>query len=65
MSWRTGTRRPILFISVVMGNTSPTTVEDQEFAMLALHLVQISLTFIQTLMIQAGCQAKGAGTDLE
>jgi TnpA family transposase len=26
--------------------------EDQELAMLALHLLQISLTFIQTLMIQ-------------
>jgi Tn3 transposase DDE domain len=27
-------------------------MEDQELSMLALHLLQISLTFIQTLMIQ-------------
>jgi TnpA family transposase len=34
------------------GEFSTNNVEDQELAMLALHLLQISLTFIQTLMIQ-------------
>jgi len=34
------------------GEFATNNVEDQELAMLALHLLQISLTFIQTLMIQ-------------
>jgi len=34
------------------GEFTTNNVEDQELAMLALHLLQISLTFIQTLMIQ-------------
>jgi TnpA family transposase len=34
------------------GEFSTNNIEDQEMAMLALHLLQISLTFIQTLMIQ-------------
>ena len=34
------------------GEFSTDNREDQELAMLALHLLQISLTFIQTLMIQ-------------
>lgn len=34
------------------GEFSTNNVEDQELAMLALHLLQIALTFIQTLMIQ-------------
>src|SRR6266536_154841 len=34
------------------GEFSTNKLEDQELAMLALHLLQISLTFIQTLMIQ-------------
>jgi hypothetical protein len=34
------------------GEFSTNNVEDQELAMLALHLLRISLTFIQTLMIQ-------------
>jgi TnpA family transposase len=35
-----------------LGEFSTNSIEDQELAMLALHLLQISLTFIQTLMIQ-------------
>ena len=34
------------------GEFSTNKLEDQELAMLALHLLQISLVFIQTLMIQ-------------
>jgi len=34
------------------GEFATNNIEDQELAMLALHLLQISLTFIQTLMIQ-------------
>ncbi len=34
------------------GEFATNNVQDQELAMLALHLLQISLTFIQTLMIQ-------------
>jgi TnpA family transposase len=35
-----------------LGEFSTNTIEDQELAMLALHLLQIALTYIQTLMIQ-------------
>src|SRR6266566_3950477 len=35
-----------------LGEFSTNSIEDQELAMLALHLLQISLTFVQTLMIQ-------------
>ena len=35
-----------------LGEFSTNTVEDQELAMLTLHLLQIALTYVQTLMIQ-------------
>jgi TnpA family transposase len=35
-----------------LGEFGTNSIEDQELAMLALHLLQISLTFVQTLMIQ-------------
>jgi TnpA family transposase len=35
-----------------LGEFSTNSIEDQELAMLALHLLQIALTYIQTLMIQ-------------
>jgi hypothetical protein len=35
-----------------LGEFSTNSIEDQELAMLALHLLQIALTFVQTLMIQ-------------
>jgi hypothetical protein len=41
-----------LFQLHVPTSRKPDNVADQELAMLALHLLQIALTFIQTLMIQ-------------
>lgn len=51
-SWASSRKRSFLTIGKDAGEFSTNQLEDQELAMLALHLLQISLVFIQNLMIQ-------------
>jgi hypothetical protein len=51
-SWKTGTAPIILFFYGEHGEFTSNRPADQELSMLSLHLLQISLVYINTLLIQ-------------